>query len=82
MDTLRRTQVRQRESPAFSSSEASLVPGAVELAIIDCFALEVPLMMTKFPYHGPEVGYLKNRENGLMTEEFGELRGLCERCAC
>lgn len=55
--------------PYFLLSDASLVPGAVGLAIIDCFALEVPLMTTKFPYHGPEVGYLKNHENGLITED-------------
>ena len=55
--------------PYFLLSDVSLVPGAVGLAIIDCFALEVPLMTTKFPYHGPEVGYLKNCENGLMTED-------------
>ena len=55
--------------PYFLLSDVCLVPGAVGLAIIDCFALEVPLMTTKFPYHGPEVGYLKNGENGLMTED-------------
>jgi glycosyltransferase involved in cell wall biosynthesis len=55
--------------PYFLLSDISLVPGAVGLAIIDCFALEVPLMTTKFPYHGPEIGYLTNRENGLMTED-------------
>ena len=55
--------------PYFLLSDVSLVPGAVGLAIIDCFALEVPLMTTDFPYHGPEVGYLKNRENGLMTKD-------------
>ena len=55
--------------PYFLLSDVSLVPGAVGLAIIDCFALEVPLITTKFAYHGPEVGYLKNRENGLMTND-------------
>jgi L-malate glycosyltransferase len=55
--------------PYFLLSDVSLMPGAVGLAIIDCFALEVPLMTTKFPYHGPEVSYLKNGENGLMTKD-------------
>jgi glycosyltransferase involved in cell wall biosynthesis len=54
--------------PYFLLSDVSLVPGAVGLAIIDSFALEVPLITTKFPFHGPEIGYLRNRENGLMTE--------------
>jgi L-malate glycosyltransferase len=54
--------------PYFLLSDVSLVPGAVGLTILDCFALEVPLMTTNFPYHGPEIGYLKNYENGLMTE--------------
>jgi glycosyltransferase involved in cell wall biosynthesis len=55
--------------PYFLLSDVSLVPGAVGLAIVDCFALEVPLMTTQFPYHGPEISYLKNGENGLMTED-------------
>ena len=53
--------------PFLLLSDVFLMPGAVGLAIIDCFALEVPLMTTKFPYHGPELSYLKNGENGLMT---------------
>lgn len=55
--------------PYFLLSDVSLMPGAVGLAIIDCFALEVPLMTTKFPYHGPEIAYLKNGENGLITDD-------------
>lgn len=55
--------------PYFLLSDVSLMPGAVGLAIIDCFALEVPLMTTKFPYHGPEIAYLENGENGLITDD-------------
>ena len=55
--------------PYFLLCDVSLVPGAVGLAIVDCFALEVPLMTTRFPYHGPEISYLKNHDNGLMTED-------------
>jgi glycosyltransferase involved in cell wall biosynthesis len=53
----------------FLLADVCLMPGAVGLAIIDCFALEVPMVTTKFPYHGPEIAYLKNGYNGLMTED-------------
>jgi glycosyltransferase involved in cell wall biosynthesis len=54
--------------PYFLVSDVCLIPGAVGLAIIDGFVFEVPLVTTRFPYHGPEVGYLKSGLNGLMTE--------------
>jgi glycosyltransferase involved in cell wall biosynthesis len=57
----------EEKIPYFLLSNVCLMPGAVGLAIIDCFALEVPLVTTTFAYHGPEVGYLKHGVNGLMT---------------
>ena len=53
----------------FLLSDICLMPGLVGLVVLDCFALEVPLITTCFPFHSPEITYLKNRENGLMTND-------------
>jgi glycosyltransferase involved in cell wall biosynthesis len=54
--------------PYFLLSDVFLMPGLVGLAVLDSFALEVPMVTTKFPFHSPEVGYLRNNENGFVTE--------------
>jgi glycosyltransferase involved in cell wall biosynthesis len=65
--------------PYFLLSDVSLVPGSVGLVIIDCFALEVPLVTTSIPFHTPEVTYLKSDQNGLMTADNLEdyATGIC-----
>ncbi len=45
-----------------------LMPGLVGLAILDAFALQLPLVTTNCGLHSPEIDYLKNGENGWMTE--------------
>lgn len=50
---------------------ASLVlnPGAVGLHIVDAFCAGHVLATTNSALHGPEVAYLRNGENGLMTSD-------------
>ncbi len=45
-----------------------LMPGAVGLGIVDSFALLTPIITRDIPSHGPEIDYLVNGENGIMTE--------------
>lgn len=45
-----------------------LMPGLVGLGILDSFAFETPIVTTDYPFHSPEIDYLKNWENGVMTE--------------
>lgn len=54
--------------PYFAVSKALLLPGAVGLAIIDAFALGVPLLTTSLPGHGPEIAYLEPGVNGEMSD--------------
>jgi glycosyltransferase involved in cell wall biosynthesis len=56
--------------PYFGLSKLFLMPGLVGLAILDCFALDLPLVTTKIPYHSPEIEYLNPGINGVMVEEF------------
>jgi glycosyltransferase involved in cell wall biosynthesis len=54
--------------PYFRLADVCLMPGAVGLTILDAFALETPLVTTRLPDHGPEIEYLVQEQNGIMTE--------------
>ncbi|MBC7923782.1 MAG: glycosyltransferase family 4 protein [Ferruginibacter sp.] len=56
----------------FQLASLFLMPGLVGLAVLDSFALRTPMITTQYPYHSPEVEYLKNGVNGLMTEDNPE----------
>ncbi len=63
---------------ALALGEVMLMPGLVGLAVLDSFALELPILTTDIPYHSPEINYLRNGENGVVLprdcgpEEYGE----------
>jgi L-malate glycosyltransferase len=48
-------------------ADVFLLPGAVGLAILDSFAAGLPLLTTELSTHGPEISYLSNGSNGLIT---------------
>lgn len=50
----------------FRLSRVMLMPGLVGLAVVDSFAVEVPLVTVDLPYHSPEIEYLRHGENGLI----------------
>ncbi len=52
----------------FRISKVLLMPGLVGLAIVDSFALQTPIITTNYPYHSPEISYLANGINGVITE--------------
>ena len=56
----------------FRLARLCLLPGAVGLAIVDAMAYETPLLTTRSPDHGPEIGYLDPGENGWMTDCLSE----------
>jgi glycosyltransferase involved in cell wall biosynthesis/peptidoglycan/xylan/chitin deacetylase (PgdA/CDA1 family) len=49
-------------------SNAFLLPGAVGLAILDAFAAGLPMLTTRLKIHGPEIAYLEEGVNGLMSD--------------
>jgi glycosyltransferase involved in cell wall biosynthesis len=57
-------------------SQIMLMPGLVGLAIVDSFVAGVPMATTDVPYHSPEIAYLKNGENGLITKDSCEAYSL------
>lgn len=53
----------------FKISTLTLIPGLVGLGILDSFATQTPVVTTNFPFHSPEIEYLENGVNGIMTED-------------
>src|SRR5581483_11908837 len=49
--------------------DALLVPGAVGLVALDAFAAGAPLVTTSSDAHGPEIEYVRDGENGVVTSD-------------
>lgn len=58
--------------PYFMMSKLLLLPGAVGLAVLDSFALEIPLITTAVQDHGPEIEYLQDGFNGKIVEDVND----------
>jgi len=54
-------------APYMMASDVQLMPGQVGLAVVDSFVAETPIFTTDIPVHGPEIVYLENGINGVMT---------------
>lgn len=61
-------QFGKAKAQLFAIADACLIPGAVGLAIVDAFAAGLPLLTTRLPTHGPEIEYLEEGKNGLMSD--------------
>lgn len=59
-----------KKVPYFAISKLLLMPDSVGLAVLDSFALEVPLITMEHNNHGPEIDYLINGKNGIITDRF------------
>lgn len=57
----------------FKLAQFQLMPGGVGLNIVESFVLLTPLITTRHTTHGPEIVYLKNGINGVMTDDNIEL---------
>jgi glycosyltransferase involved in cell wall biosynthesis len=53
--------------PYFMLSKALLMPGLVGLVIVDSFVTCLPMFTTDIPIHSPEIAYLIQGVNGVMT---------------
>ncbi|MFM7534098.1 MAG: glycosyltransferase family 4 protein [Rubrivivax sp.] len=50
-----------------AAADLLLLPAAVGLAIVDGFAAGLPAVVSQGPEHGPEVAYLEDGVNGILT---------------
>jgi glycosyltransferase involved in cell wall biosynthesis len=60
------------KSELLGIADLFLLPGRVGLAILDCFAAGLPLVATRLPIHGPEMEYLEEGCNGILTEHHSD----------
>lgn len=58
----------KQKVPYFMISKLLLIPGLIGLTIVDSFVFETPLVTTDCKGHGPEIDYLSNGSNGIMTK--------------
>jgi glycosyltransferase involved in cell wall biosynthesis len=54
--------------PYFKLAQVMLMPGLVGLVIVDSFVLGLPLFTTDNGIHSPEIAYLENGVNGVMSD--------------
>lgn len=59
----------EEKVPYFELAKLFLMPGLVGLAVLDSFALQVPLVTTAITYHSPEIEYLQSGQNGIILGE-------------
>lgn len=50
-----------------SLGKVMLNPGMVGLAVLDSFAVGIPMITTDCKLHSPEIAYIENGDNGLIT---------------
>lgn len=68
-----------REKAAYVSvAQVMLNPGLVGLGILDAFVCGVPMLTTDCGIHSPEIAYLNNGHNGVMTEN--DLESYVDAC--
>jgi L-malate glycosyltransferase len=60
-------QFGDRKAQLLAIADVFLLPGRAGLAVLDGFAAGLPLIATRLPIHGPEMEYLEEGHNGLMT---------------
>jgi glycosyltransferase involved in cell wall biosynthesis/peptidoglycan/xylan/chitin deacetylase (PgdA/CDA1 family) len=62
-----------RKSHLLAIADIFLLPGRAGLAVLDGFAAGLPLIATRLPIHGPEMEYLEEGRNGLITSPRPDL---------
>ncbi len=62
----------RRKAAFFAISRLVVMPGLVGLGVVDAFHHGVPAVVTEYRYHSPEIVYLRDGENGIMTEDSRE----------
>jgi len=68
----------REKTACMSIASIMLNPGALGLTVMDSFVCEVPLVVAAKGNHGPEIAYLENGVNGVMTAN--ELDAYVDAC--
>ena len=62
-------------------SKYMLMPGLVGLAVLDTFALSVPIVTTNVPFHSPEIEYVEHDRNGIVVNPFDDVEHYADQVA-
>lgn len=57
------------KAKALAAADLLVSAGSVGLGVLDSFAAQVPMVITDWPYHGPEVEYLQDKRNAVVTPD-------------
>ena len=66
------TQRGKEKAAWFKAAQILINPGAVGLHILDSFAAGTPIVTTNDAKHGPEICYLEDSINGIVSEGSAE----------
>ena len=58
----------KEKSKALLKGDIMVLPSHVGLSILDGFAAGLPIIISDFKNHCPEIAYFKNNKNGVKTE--------------
>lgn len=64
--------------PRFGAEKAALMgmaklflmPGLLGLAVLDAGVMGLPVITTRYPWHSPEIAYLRNDETGVIVDDW------------
>lgn len=59
----------QAKAEVLALSKVMINPGLVGLGILDAFACSVPMLTTDCGLHSPEIAYISNGENGIISAD-------------
>ncbi len=59
----------KRKHELFAISRLLALPGRIGLGIVDAFHHGVPPVATRLSHHGPELCYLRDGQNGLLSDD-------------
>ena len=59
----------ERKAQVLAAADVMLNPGLVGLSILDAFVAGLPLLTTDCRLHSPEIAYLQQGYNGMMTAD-------------
>jgi glycosyltransferase involved in cell wall biosynthesis/peptidoglycan/xylan/chitin deacetylase (PgdA/CDA1 family) len=62
----------EQKAELLGIADLCMIPGRVGLAVLDSFAAGLPLIATRLPIHGPEMEYLEEGRNGIITAHSPE----------
>jgi glycosyltransferase involved in cell wall biosynthesis len=60
----------EEKVPYWMLAKILLIPGAVGLVVNDSLAMGLPMITSAFPFHGPEIDYLRHGENGWIVDDW------------